>query len=70
MKEQLEKWKELLKNSGKNRWVVFSSGRSPSAGDLHSERREEQNFRQPRQRWQMKKHLIRRNTGCRTGDGF
>lgn len=23
MKEQLEKWKELLKNSGKNRWVVF-----------------------------------------------
>ena len=23
MKEQLEKWKELLKNSGKNRWIVF-----------------------------------------------
>ena len=23
MKEQLEKWKELLKDSGKNRWIVF-----------------------------------------------
>ena len=23
MKEQLEKWKEMLKTGGKNRWAVF-----------------------------------------------
>ncbi|MFQ9151543.1 MAG: hypothetical protein ACLR6B_08465 [Blautia sp.] len=37
VKEQLEKWKELLKTSGKNRLGCLSAGRSPSAGDLHSE---------------------------------